>query len=153
GTLYGSQGKLPDGRRMFSEIVRRQPRSIPALTALGVLYAAERNNTEAEKAYEAVLNVDPSAAVAANNLAWLFVEDDRDTNRALELAKSAVAQAPDNPSFNDTLGWIYYKRALFQLAVSVLEHSVEIDPTSANALMHLGLAYYKSGDFAKAREK
>jgi Flp pilus assembly protein TadD len=58
---------------------------------------------------------------------------------------------PDRPEVNDTLGWVYYKKDQLPLAITALQHSVELDPKNADASYHLALAYEKSGNRAEAR--
>ena len=106
---------------------------------LAMLYHIDNKLTEAEKAYEATLAVDGHAAVAANNLAWLYLESNRNLDQALQLAQTAKAALPDEPNVNDTLGWAYYKKALYPQALEALQHSVEKDPTNVSAQYHLGL--------------
>lgn len=52
---------------------------------------------------------------------------------------------------DDTLGWVYYKRDMANLAIQPLEQSVRKDPGNAIYHYHLGLAYLKTGDKDKAR--
>jgi tetratricopeptide (TPR) repeat protein len=58
---------------------------------------------------------------------------------------------PDSPEVADTLGWVYYKRDVLDLAVESLEQSVAKDPKNATYQVHLGLAYAKAGLRTKAQ--
>ncbi len=58
---------------------------------------------------------------------------------------------PDNPDVSDTLGWVYYKKGMPELAVKPLEFSVQKDPQNPLYLVHLGLAYAKAGMPEKAK--
>ena len=51
----------------------------------------------------------------------------------------------------DTVGWVYYKKGQADLAIPQLESSVQRDPKNAVVHYHLGLAYAKAGQDAKAR--
>jgi Tfp pilus assembly protein PilF len=62
------------------------------------------------------------------------------------------AELPDSAEVSDTLGWVYYKRNMAQLAITPLEFSVAKDPKRPEYLLHLGLAYAKAGQPDKARE-
>ena len=72
---------------------------------------------EAEKEYQRVLSVESNAAVAANNLAWLYVSSNRKLDEALQLAQTALQQLPDEPNIHDTLGWIYYRKNMAAAAI------------------------------------
>jgi predicted Zn-dependent protease len=58
---------------------------------------------------------------------------------------------PENAEVNDTLGWIYYKKNLPKSAVPLLEDAVAKVPSRTLFQIHLGLAYAKAGDSAKAK--
>ena len=88
---------------------------------------------------------------APNNLAQFHVDTGGNLDVALQLAQTAKAQLPDMPEVNDTLAWIYYKKDLPRLAVPLLEEAVAKDPNRALYHAHLGMAYHKAGDGAKAR--
>jgi len=51
----------------------------------------------------------------------------RSERAALQLAQRAKEVAPDDPSISDTLGWILYKRGIYQRALGLLKESAEAD--------------------------
>jgi tetratricopeptide (TPR) repeat protein len=71
--------------------------------------------------------------------------------RALELAQTAVEQAPDNPDVRDTLGWVLYKKDLPALALRAFEESIAKRPDNPIYHYHLGLTLAKQGDLDRAR--
>ena len=106
---------------------------------------------EAEEQYKKVLAINPEAAVAANNLAWIYVASGRADEEAFRLAKAAQRRLPDEPNVNDTLGWIYYLRQDYREAIRCLEASVQKAPKPLT-FYHLGMAYVRTGDTDKARD-
>ena len=111
----------------------------------------EGKNAEAQKQYERVMAIEPRAAVAANNLAWIYAESGGNLDVALQLAQAAKAQLPSQPEINDTLGWIYYKKGLTTLALGPLSQAVDKGPKVAAYQFHLGMALAKNGETDKAR--
>ena len=71
---------------------------------------------------------------------------------ALQLATSAKQRLPDDHSVDDTIGWVYYKKDLPLLAVRPLVDSLRKRPDAPVVLYHLGMAYARLGDKAKARD-
>ena len=72
--------------------------------------------------------MDGSAAIAANNLAWIYaVYQKGNIDEAVRLAQGVVQQAPNVAGFVDTLGWIYYKKGLYGAAVEQLQKAVSLD--------------------------
>jgi len=151
GQLYVATKRIDDAKRQFGELATRSPESAAALTMMGLLFHSEQNVTEAERWYEKAVRIDPRAAAAANNLAWIYANRGRNLDVALQLAQSAKAQLPREAEINDTLGFIYYKKDLPELAIPVLLQSIEADPGNPLSHYHLGLVYARQGEDAKAR--
>jgi tetratricopeptide (TPR) repeat protein len=151
GQLYVQQQKLDDARARFEEVAKRQSKPVGAETMIAMILQLQGKNAEAQKRYEKALQIDPHAAVAANNLAWMYAEGAGNLDVALQLAQTAKAALPDAPQVNDTLGWIYLKKDLPGLAIPPLQQAVEKDPKNPTYQSHLGHAYAKAGDAAKAR--
>jgi putative PEP-CTERM system TPR-repeat lipoprotein len=149
--LYFDQGRLDEARQEFENLAKRQPKLVWAHTVVATILEAQQKHMEARKWYERALEIDSSAAVAANNLAWMYASHGENLDIALQLAQTAKRQLPDHPHVNDTLGWIYYLKNLPDLAVPPLEHSVKLSPENPILHFHLGLAYTKLGDKLKAR--
>jgi len=152
GQLFYSQGRLDDARREFERYAEKQPSAVGAHTLVGMILQLQNRIPEAQKKYERTLEINPNAAVAANNLAWLYAEQNANLDIALQLAQTAKAQLPDSPEVDDTLGWVYYKKGLATLAITSFQQSVARDPANPSYLYHLGLAHLKNADKAKARE-
>ncbi len=121
-----------------------------ALTLLGMILELQKNTVEARARYKQALDLDPKAAVAANNLAWSYADSGENLDAALELAQTAKAALPDLPQIDDTLGWVYYKKGLAALAVNFLGDAAKRGP-NADTQYRLGLAYLKTGDKKNAR--
>jgi putative PEP-CTERM system TPR-repeat lipoprotein len=151
GQIYIQQRKLDQAREKFEELGRRQTRPVAAETMVGMILQMQGRNAEAQKHYERVVEMDPRAPVAANNLAWMYAEGGGNLDVALQLAQSAKAALPDSPEINDTLGWIYWKKGLGAMAVPPLLEAVEKAPKNPVYHYHLGLAYAKNQEPAKAQ--
>ena len=63
---------------------------------------------------------------------------------ALKYAQQAAELAPNNATVEDTLGWIYYRKAIYSTAVVYLETAVAKEPTPRRQF-HLAMSYLKSG--------
>jgi tetratricopeptide (TPR) repeat protein len=150
GVLLGA-GKLEAARAEFDQIAQRDPKNIPAQTMAAMIVHGQNKTADAKKRYEGIVNADRTAAVAANNLAWIYAEEGERLDDALRLAQSAAATLQDNPEVQDTIGWIYYKKELPALAIPAFEKSVEKAPDNPSYHYHLGLAYQKAGDPTRAR--
>ncbi|MEP7304137.1 MAG: tetratricopeptide repeat protein [Acidobacteriota bacterium] len=150
--LFVRAGRLEEAKTEYESLSKRQPKSIAAPTMVALILEAQKKPAEAQKVYEKIVATSPAAAVAANNLAWLYAEGSGNLDVAMQLAVSASQQLPKVPEVTDTLGWIYVKKGLAELAIPPLLASVEGDPKNASYRYHLGLAYVKKGDKRKAKD-
>jgi tetratricopeptide (TPR) repeat protein len=115
---------------------------------------------EAIAEYQKAIELDPdstwrSTPLFLNNLAWTLLTCPqtrlRDPRRALELARRAVALAPnDGPSAN-TLGLALYRNGEWKAAITALEHSIGISGYSSFDGFFLAMAREKLGQSEKAR--
>ena len=150
--LYVNESRLDDARTQLEAIVTRNPKeSIWARTLIAMSLHVQDRKTDAKKRYEEILQQDPQAAIAANNLATLLTEENQNPDRALDLAQTAKRGLPNSPEVNDTLGMAYLKKGLTTLAVSAFEFSVQKDGANPEYRSHLGLAYAAAGQKDKAR--
>jgi tetratricopeptide (TPR) repeat protein len=59
---------------------------------------------------------------------------------------------PDSPNSADTLGWAYYQKGNYGLAIPMFEEAAGKVPNDPVYQHHLGLAYQKASDPGRARE-
>jgi tetratricopeptide (TPR) repeat protein len=151
GRIYLVQNKLDAAKAQFEKVVAAQEKPVAALTMVGMIEQMQSRLPEAEQTFQKVLRLDPRAGVAANNLAWIYAERGANLDTALQLAQTAKAAMPDQPQVNDTLGWVYFKKDMLPMAISTLQHTLELDSNNGPASYHLALVYEKSGNRAEAK--
>jgi len=152
GKMYYQQGRLDLARRELETYANRAPNSVPANTMLGTILELQGRKDEAKQRYNKALQIDPRAAVAANNLAWIDANADANLDMALQLAQTAKAQLPNRHEVDDTLGVIYYKKGLYGMAIDALRNSTTRQPDNPSYNYHLALALHKNGETAEARK-
>ena len=150
GDIFGMRGKIDEATHEFELWAEHQPKSIAAQTMVALLLEKQHKLADAKRRYERILEIDPHAAIAANNLAWLYAEAGGNLDLATDLAQRAKSQVPDQPAFNDTLGWIYYKKDLVEQAVPLFTQAIEKDGDTPLYHYHLGMAYAKQGEDSRA---
>jgi len=100
--------------------------------------------------------VSNTLALQCNNLAWGLATGPaaaRDFTRALNLARRAVALAPGEQIYLNTLGVVLYRAGQYAEAVPVLEQSLAAGKGHFDAfdLFFLAMARHRLGDRAAAR--
>jgi tetratricopeptide (TPR) repeat protein len=153
GQLYLAQRRLDAALAELDSLAKQDPKPVAAHTLAGTILLTQGKTAEARQRFEKALEVDPSAAVAANNLAWIYGSAGENLDKALELAQTAYNKLPNSPEVGDTLGYVYYKKNLLPQAIEVLKATVEKDSTKPEYHYHLGLALAKNGDKTAATEQ
>ena len=106
---------------------------------------------EADKAFDAVLNLEPNNTLALNNYAYFLSLRNERLDEAETFVKRALKVEPENPSYLDTYGWILYQKKNYAEAIVQLKLALKEAPKNPEILEHLGDALYKSGDIAGAQ--
>ncbi len=122
------------------------PSDARAQTLTGVLEETKGDVNKAMEHYKKALQLDPSQAVAANNLAFLMVENNENSDVALSYAQNARRAMPTAPNTADTLAWVYYHKGTYSLARDLLQDAEKQSPNDASIHYHLGLTLNKMGD-------
>jgi tetratricopeptide (TPR) repeat protein len=137
------------------EVVKQGLARLPKSTVLQISQAglSERKGEfeAAIQSYEGALETDPLSLVAVNNLASLLAEyrtDPQSLERAYTLSRRL--KDLDNPFFQDTVGWVHYRRGEYQAAEDLLAQAAKGLPKLAIVHYHLGKAQQALGDKASA---
>ena len=152
GLTYYQNKKMDQAIKEYDAVLAKDPKAIQAHMMLGVIHENRQEHEKAQAQYEEILKTNPRFAPAANNLAWILVEHGGNLDVALGHAQTAREQRPDDPYVADTLGWIYYKKNAYLLALSLLKESAEKLPNEATVHFHHGMALHKNGDTAGAKK-
>jgi tetratricopeptide (TPR) repeat protein len=150
--VYRATQRLDVALGEFDALVKRNGADVGARTMAAVIAHAKGNVVDAKRRYTELLGIDPRAAVAANNLAWIYADEKQNLDEALDLAERTTEQIPDYAEAWDTLGWVYQQKQLPLLAIAPFEKAVSKDPGNAVFHYHLGIALAGAGDHAKAKE-
>lgn len=137
------EGRNDAARRRLGPVITANPRNVAALLLSARAEEAAGDHASVIARYRAVLNADSSNLIALNNLAYVLAADNPD--EALKFAQQAAEKAPDSPFVQDTLGWIYYRKGLYTMAVRYLKNAVDKESTPRRQF-HLGMSYLKVGD-------
>ena len=163
GTLFINTKQEERAIAEYKRILELRPDDSTAYTVIGMLYDARKDHNSAAANYRKALEYNPNSVIAANNLAWLYaVEGIGNLDEAVRLAQRVVQQNPQVAGFVDTLGWVYYKKGLNEVAIEQLQKAVSIDEAAANRnkatptptyRFHLAMALKAKGDSEGARRE
>jgi len=150
--IHAREKKMSLAISDYEDILKINPEYLPACMALGTIYDRQGEKEKAEKYYRKALKIKGDFAPAANNLAFILAEKGGNISEALRLAQLARQNMPKDANVMDPLGWIFYLQGTYDKAISEFKESLALNPDSAIANYHLGLALYETDEFEKARE-
>jgi tetratricopeptide (TPR) repeat protein len=132
--------------------IANNPKQVAAYFFAGTMEELRGNTLKAEEVYRKALEIEPNYAPAANNLAYLMLQNGEDINAALALAQIARQKMPDSTSAADTLAWVYYQKGLYDLAADLFQEALKKAPDNPTYHYHLGMVYQKQNNKAAARK-
>lgn len=152
--LYGllsSSGKTEEATAVLEAGLAAQPKSFTLRwIKAGTLEAAGKID-DAIAIYDALYADDSSNTLVANNLASLiatYKDDDASLLRAETIARRLRGLSV--PGYQDTFGWIAFRRGNMDEALSHLEPAAKGLPEDVLTQFHLGMLYDKLGRSADA---
>jgi tetratricopeptide (TPR) repeat protein len=149
GSTYYRLGKQKESLPFLQKALVLNPSDINTISTLGIIYDNLFMDSECEKLYEEAFKYHPDNILLLNNYAYHLAERGKKLDKALELSKRAVEQEPENSSYLDTYGWVFYKMKDYKNAKIYIEKAVRI---GANAVLydHLGDIYHGMEEIPKA---
>jgi tetratricopeptide (TPR) repeat protein len=149
--VYSTDNKADQALQLLTTAAQKPGVDSDLLVRMGMIYERLQRWNEARDVYERSLQYDASNAIAKNNLASVLADHGGDLNVALTLAQQAKEKLVDNLDVTNTLGWIYYKRELYSMALKYLEDCARKDQKNATFQYELGMTQWKLGHTAEAR--
>jgi tetratricopeptide (TPR) repeat protein len=143
-------GRLGRARGYLSRMLPEDTPDGQVQSKLATLEIASGNYPAAIEHYRKVLQLNPRDSLALNNLAYLLCDFEGRPDEALPYARNAKELSPESATADDTLGWIYYRKGLYELAVPYLESAISRDATARHKY-HLAMAWLKLGERAKGK--
>jgi len=158
GQALSSEGNIDEAITLAERYLQENPRDAGFCVFSGELYESKQDWAKAQTMYQKALDLAPDNPIASNNLAVVIVRTGGNLNLALSLAQSARRNLPESPDVADTLGWVYYKKGIYDSSVDMFQEALKLGkknnrPEGAAFHYHLGLAYQKTGKAALARRE
>ncbi len=145
------EGKLDDARKRLRVVLESNPQDLTTRLLLGSVEARASDFPAATVQYRKAVEIDDQNVLALNNLAFLLADTGGRPEEALTLAQKAKELAPESATVQDTLGWVLYRKGLYELSIPYLEQALAKD-RSERTKSHLAMAIFKSGDRQRGRQ-
>jgi tetratricopeptide (TPR) repeat protein len=121
-----------------SRLPARRPLKANIHGSLGNAYAALDNWDTAFEQYDKSLNIESGNPDILKNYAYYLSLQKQELDKAEGMARKAVELDPQNSSYLDTLGWIYYQKNEFEKARKYIQQAIDTGQANAEVLEHMG---------------
>jgi tetratricopeptide (TPR) repeat protein len=155
--VQAAKGQLNQAIAVDQQAIAANPGRVELLILLGNLCESNSDWSHAQEAYRNALAIHSQDAIASLGLARVMLQTSGNLDGALALAQTAREQLPDSPAVFDTMGWVYYQRGEYPMALNNLQEALRLTekkklPDNPNVQYHLGMVYAKMKQPALARE-
>lgn len=121
------------------------------LSLLGDTYHFLGNHQQSDLFYEKALENNPENATVLNNYSYHLAVRKERLDEAEKMSKIANRLEADNPSFQDTYGWIMYQMGRYEEARKWIEKALQnMAEPSTSVLEHYGDVLYQLGKRSEA---
>lgn len=140
-------GNKKDAEAVLGEGLKVTPDGFMLNMIQAGLYESEGDYSAAIEVYEMLLEAKPNSEIVVNNLASLVAEHAENEDE-LQWAYTLAKRFRNSkvPYFQDTLGWVHYRRGEYNMATPLLRSAVDKEPNVAILRYHLGMAYKAEGN-------
>ncbi|MEO8167165.1 MAG: tetratricopeptide repeat protein, partial [bacterium] len=153
GIAYNRLGRNDEAIRVLEKARTLDPKDMNTISQLALIYDGLKMFTESDSLYEEALRLDPDNHLVMNNYSYSLSERGLQLQRAMEMSKKAVDQQPENQSYLDTMGWIYFKLGRYSDAEKYIKKAIEKGSANSVLYEHLGDIYEHMNDPERALEQ
>lgn len=143
GVSYSRLNRNMDAARVLERARELNAKDVDAVAQLALVYDAMKRFEDSDALYEEALRLDPANHLVLNNYAYSLAERNVNLERALEMSKKAVDVQPENASYLDTIGWIYFRLNRYVEAERYIKQAISKGEANAVVYEHLGDIYYR----------
>jgi tetratricopeptide (TPR) repeat protein len=129
-----------------------KPDDINTLSTLALTLDGLHRYQESDSLYERALKVDPRSHLVMNNYGYSLADRGLQLERALQMSLQAIEAEPNNDSYLDTVGWVYFKLGRYDEALKYISKAITAGGASATVYEHMGDIQYKLGEKKKAEQ-
>jgi tetratricopeptide (TPR) repeat protein len=166
-SLRARSGDFVGAVSFLEGLLQQAPGDDEVLYNLGVLYHEEKEYEQALRYMHLALASNPDNANALNFIGYTWAERGENLDQAERMIVRALELQPDDGYITDSLGWVYYQRALplleggrvedgrelLQRAASHLEAAAHLTDGDPVVSEHLGDVYLRLGRKRDALER
>ena len=120
---------------------------------LGAAYERNRQYETSDETFNKAIEMAPEYHNAMNYLGYMWADINRNLDEAAKHITMANELSPDNASYVDSLGWLYFRQGKFTEALAELQRAAELmkDEPDSTIHEHIGDTHQQLGKADEAR--
>ncbi len=146
------EGQFAEAASQLEDLLPQVPKSFEAHELLGLVYAAESQDTKSVEQLQIAVDLKPDSPAARTNLAAALVRAGKPA-LAGEQFRKALDLEPKDFDANHNLAEFYIQTGKVAEAIPLLEHAQQANPSSYNNGYDLALAYSLTGRLSQAKQQ
>lgn len=150
GQILEADGRYDEAMQQYREMATAQPKLAAPHFHVGALLHRRGDLAGAAAEYGKALKIDPEFAPALNNLSAIELTNNKAPAKAESLARRAVAAAPNNAAYRDTLAETLAAQGKHEAALAEQQQAVRLEPGNPVYLAHAGTLQARLGKKADA---
>ena len=145
-------GQFAEAASQLEDLLPQVPKSFEAHELLGLVYAAESQDTKSVEQLQIAVDLKPDSPAARTNLAAALVRAGKPA-LAGEQFRKALDLEPKDFDANHNLAEFYIQTGKIAEAIPLLEQAQQANPSSYNNGYDLALAYSLTGRLSQAKQQ
>ncbi len=141
-----------DAALALERAIQINPKSVDALSALGLVYDELKRPQDSDTMYERAIRLNPKNDLVLNNYGYSLADRGIKLERALAMIKQALEAQPTNTSYLDSMGWVNFRLENYNEAAEYILKAIDLGSKSPVIFEHLGDIYSKMNQKDKAQE-
>jgi tetratricopeptide (TPR) repeat protein len=151
-TLYEGREQYKSAMSILEEGLTHNERDTDLLYRMGIVLDKLKRNEECLEHMERILIIDPTHADALNYIGYSYADKGIHLDRAQEMIEKALKYKPGSGYIIDSLGWVYFQKGHYDMALIELKRAVKLTPKDPVINEHLGDVYFKIKQYETALE-
>jgi tetratricopeptide (TPR) repeat protein len=120
----------------------------------GDIYHKKGEDSEAFASYESALALNENNVMVLNNYAYFLSLENRDLDRAEQMAGRCVSAQPANSTYLDTYAWVFFRKGNYAKAKLYIENAISAGGGDNGEIIdHYGDILFHAGNINKAVEQ
>ena len=149
-SLYEIKDEFPNAMDILKEGLKSNEKNTGLLYRFGIVLDKLKRSEECIQQMEMIIKIDPKHADALNYIGYTYADKGIYLDKAEELVKKALQFKPKSGYIIDSLGWVYFRKGLYDKALIELKKAIQLAPEDPAINEHLGDVYFKKKEFEEA---